>query len=371
MDVSDSILDAVGDTPLVRLGKLSAGFSATVLAKVEYLNPGGSVKDRMALKMIDDAERKGLLQPGGTIVEPTSGNTGAGLAMAAAVKGYHAVFVVPDKVSKEKIDLLKAYGAEVVITPTNVDRFDPRSYYKVAERIAEETGAYRPNQYFNPANPQAHYESTGPEIWRQTRGKITHFVAGMGTGGTLSGIARYLKEQNPDVQIVGADPEGSIYARPDGPLHQYKVEGIGEDFYPGTMDLALVDRIVTTNDVQAFKTARRLAREEGILVGGSSGSAAFAALEVAQELDESAVVVALLPDGGRGYLSKLYSDDWMRQNGFLQDGKMEGFREDVSQNREKESEAVLLRKKEKEKPSLVSLPSIFAESKDRGAPNAF
>ncbi len=318
MDVQPSILDAVGDTPLVRLGKLSAGLSATVLAKVEYLNPGGSVKDRMALKMIEDAERTGLLKAGGTIVEPTSGNTGAGLAMAAAVKGYKAVFVVPDKVSREKIDLLKAYGAKVVITPTNVDRFDPRSYYKVAERIANETGAYRPNQYFNPANPQAHYESTGPEIWRQTKGRITHFVAGMGTGGTISGIARYLKEQNPQVQIIGADPEGSIYAKPEGPLHQYQVEGIGEDFYPGTMDLSLVDRIVTTHDAQAFSTARRLAREEGILAGGSSGSAVSAALVVAKGLDASAVVVVLLPDGGRGYLSKMYSDDWMRQNGFLE-----------------------------------------------------
>ncbi|MBI5225928.1 pyridoxal-phosphate dependent enzyme [Candidatus Micrarchaeota archaeon] len=323
MDYSESILDTVGGTPLVKLGKLTAGLRTTVLAKVEYFNPGGSTKDRMALKMIVDAESKGLLKPGGTIVEPTSGNTGAGLAMAAAVKGYRAIFVVPDKVSREKIDLLKAYGADVVITPTNVDRFDPRSYYKVAEHIAEETGAYRPNQYFNPANPQAHYESTGPEIWTQTNGKITHFVAGMGTGGTISGIARYLKEKNPDVQIIGADPAGSIYAKPDGPLHQYKVEGIGEDFYPGTMDLSLVDRIVTTQDAEAFHTARALARTEGILAGGSSGAATFAALKVARELDTDgvadAVAVVLLPDGGRGYLSKMYSDDWMREHGFLEE----------------------------------------------------
>ncbi|MBI2446143.1 pyridoxal-phosphate dependent enzyme [Candidatus Micrarchaeota archaeon] len=358
MDAHESILESVGDTPLVRLGKLSAGFAATVLAKVEYLNPGGSVKDRMAIKMIRDAESNGLLKPGGSIVEPTSGNTGAGLAMAAAVLGYHAVFVVPDKVSKEKIDLLKAYGADVVITPTNVDRFDSRSYYKVAERIAEQTGAYRPNQYFNPANPQAHYESTGPEIWRQTRGKITHFVAGMGTGGTISGIARYLKEQNPRVQVIGADPEGSIYAKPNGPLHQYKVEGIGEDFYPGTMDLSLVDRIVTTTDLQAFTAARRLAREEGILVGGSSGSATFAALEVARGLDDSAVVVALLPDGGRGYLSKMYSDEWMRQNGFLEPAQ--------AVNAESKQSAVHVEENKKE---AASLPAF--ESASRGVPNAF
>jgi cystathionine beta-synthase len=320
--IYDSILSSIGNTPLVRLNTLTAGISATVLAKVEYMNPGGSIKDRMALKMIQDAEEKGLLKKGGMIVEPTSGNTGAGLALAAAVKGYKTVFVVPDKVSKEKIDLLKAYGATVVITPTNVDRFDERSYYKVAERIANENGAYRPNQYFNPANPQAHYESTGPEIWNQTQGKITHVVAGMGTGGTISGIARYLKEKNPDIQVIGADPKGSIYAQQNGPLHQYKVEGIGEDFFPQTMKLSLVDRIVTTNDEQAFQTARRLAREEGLLVGGSSGAAVWAALHVAKELDDTALVVALLPDGGRGYLSKQFNDDWMRENGFLNEKEL-------------------------------------------------
>ena len=296
----------------MRLDKLPP-IVATVLVKVST-SPGGSVKDRMAIKMIEDAERQGQLKPGGTIVEPTSGNTGAGLAMAAAVKGYDAVFVVPDKVSREKIDLLKAYGAKVVITPTNVDRFDPRSYYKVAERIANETGAYRPNQYFNPANPQAHYESTGPEIWRQTKGRITHFVAGMGTGGTISGIARFLKEQNPKVQIIGADRMAP--SMPNRARCTSKVEGIGGTLYRHMT--SLVDCIVTTDDSQAFLTARRLAREEGILAGGSSGASTFAALQVANELDESAVVVVLLPDGGRGYLSKMYSDDWMSQNGVLE-----------------------------------------------------
>jgi len=316
----DSILHAVGHTPLVRLHRVAEGITATVLAKIEYVNPGGSVKDRMALTMIEEAEKSGRLKPGMTIVEPTSGNTGAGLAMAAAVKGYKTVFVVPDKVSAEKIDLLKAYGAEVVVTPTNVDKDDARSYYKVAERLEKERKAFRPNQYANPSNPLAHYRSTGPEIWQQTEGKITHFVAGMGTGGTICGVARYLKEKNPDVQIVGADPEGSVYSAkdPNDPqqIHQYMVEGVGEDFFPATMDLELVDHIVPFTDAPSFDMARRLAREEGILTGGSGGAAVWSALEFSKSLDEKAVVVVLVPDSGRAYLSKVHSDAWMQKNGF-------------------------------------------------------
>jgi len=315
VEFSESILDLVGHTPMVRLQKVARGVKPAILAKLEQLNPGGSVKDRIALTMIEDAERSGLLRPGGTIIEPTSGNTGHGLAMVAAIKGYNMVFVMPDKMSAEKISLLRAYGADVVVCPTNVERESPQSYYSVAERLSHEIpGAFQPNQYFNQRNPEAHYRTTGPEIWEQTEGRVDVFVAGMGTGGTISGVARYLKEKKPSVQIVGADPEGSIYS---GPVHPYKVEGVGEDFMPGTMDIKLVDQVVQVNDKQSFVAARRLAREEGILVGGSSGMALHAALEVARDRGPDDVIVVLFPDTGRNYLSKFFNDEWMRQNGFL------------------------------------------------------
>jgi cystathionine beta-synthase len=315
VEYSESILDLVGNTPLVRLRALTRGVGATVLAKLEQLNPGGSVKDRIALGMVEEAERNGQLRPGGTIVEPTSGNTGHGLAMVAAIKGYKMIFVMPDKMSAEKISLLKAYGADVVVCPTNVDRESPQSYYSVADRLSREIpGAFEPNQYFNAKNPQAHYQTTGPELWRQTEGRITVFVAGVGTGGTISGTGRYLKEQNPAVQVVGADPEGSIFS---GSIAPYKIEGVGEDFWPGTFDPAVVDRIIQVTDREAFVAARRLAREEGILVGGSAGMALQAALVVAADTDPDGVIVVLLPDTGRNYLTKFFSDEWMRQNGFL------------------------------------------------------
>lgn len=315
MRFAENVLQLVGDTPLLKLHRVTAGLRPLILAKLEFLNPGGSVKDRIGLAMIEDAERRGLLEPGGTIVEPTSGNTGVGLALVAAIKGYRLVCTMPDKMSQEKRDLLRAYGAEVVICPTAVSPESPESYYRVADRLAREIpGAFQPNQYYNPFNPEAHYRTTGPELWEQTDGRITHFVCGVGTGGTVSGAGRYLKERDPGVVTVGVDPEGSVYT---GDIHPYKVEGIGEDFYPGTFDPAIVDRWVRVSDRDSLLMARRVTREEGILVGGSSGSAVFAALEVARDLDESAVVVVLLPDPGRSYLSKIYNDEWMRQNGFL------------------------------------------------------
>src|SRR5579884_2897798 len=317
MEVRESLLDLIGNTPLVRLQRVSRGLKPTTLVKLESLNPGGSVKDRIGIRMIDDAERRGLLRPGGTIIEPTSGNTGVGLAIAAAIKGYRTIFVMPDKMSAEKISLLKAYGAEVVITPTAVPPESPESHYRVADRLARETpGGFQPNQYYNQANPETHYHTTGPEIWRQTEGKINAFVAGVGTGGTISGTGRYLKERNPDIMVVGADPEGSILS--GGELRPYKVEGIGEDFWPGTFDPGVVDRWVRVSDRDSFRTARRMTREEGVLVGGSTGTALWAALEVAQELDEDAVMVVILPDTGRNYLSKVYSDQWMQDNGYLE-----------------------------------------------------
>ena len=316
MQIHDSLVDLVGNTPLVRLGALARGLRPTVAAKVEYFNPGGSVKDRIALSMVAAAEASGELRPGGTIVEPTSGNTGVGLAIVAAKRGYRCVFVMPDKMSQEKISVLRAFGAEVVVCPTAVAPEHPDSYYSVARRLAQEIpGGWSPNQYANPHNPLAHYRSTGPEIWEQTEGRITHFVTGVGTGGTISGTARYLKERNPDVVVVGADPEGSVYSGGTG--RPYLVEGVGEDFWPQTYDAKTVDRIVAVSDKDAFLMTRRLAREEGMLVGGSCGLAVAAALRVAAELDEDALVVVLLPDSGRGYISKIFNDDWMADYGFL------------------------------------------------------
>ena len=313
-----TVLDLVGGTPLVRLQRLRAGLRPVLLAKLEYLNPGGSVKDRIGLRMIEDAERAGKLRPGGTIVAPTSGNTGVGLAIAAALKGYRCVFVMPDKIAEEKRALLRAYGAEVVICPTAVAPDSPESYYSVSNRLAEEIpGAYKPDQYSNRANPQAHYETTGPEIWEQTGGEVDAVVFSVGTGGTITGAARYLKERKPDLLVVGADPEGSIYSNPDD-VHTYMVEGIGEDFWPTTYDPAVVDEYVTVSDRDSFRTARRLAREEGLLVGGSGGTAVWAMLQVAARFDEDATLVTLIPDSGRGYLSKLYDDNWLLEHGFLE-----------------------------------------------------
>jgi cystathionine beta-synthase len=316
MEIHDTLLDSVGNTPLLRLRKIEPRLSCTLLGKLEMLNPGGSVKDRIGIRMIEAAERGGRLSPGGTIVEPTSGNTGVGLAIAAAIRGYRCIFTMPDKMSQEKIALLRAYGAEVVIAPTAVPPDSPESYYRVADRLTEEIpGAFQPNQYFNDENPRAHYETTGPEIWKQTEGKITHLVAGVGTGGTITGTGRYLKEKNPEVAIVGADPEGSLYTGAEA--KPYLVEGIGEDFIPQTFDPDIVDRWVTVSDRESFLTARRLTRDEGLLVGGSCGTAMFAALEVGRELGTEDIVVVILPDSGRSYLSKLYNDSWMLQYGFI------------------------------------------------------
>jgi cystathionine beta-synthase len=314
----DNVVEIIGNTPLVRLRSVTDGIAATVLAKVEYFNPGGSVKDRIALRMVEDAEKAGLLQPGGTIVEPTSGNTGVGLALVAQLRGYRCVFVCPDKVSEDKQDVLRAYGAEVVVCPTAVAPEDPRSYYNVSNRLAHDIpGAWKPDQYSNPANPRSHYEQTGPELWEQTAGKITHFVAGVGTGGTITGVGRYLKEQGP-VRIIGADPEGSVYSGGTG--RPYLVEGVGEDFWPETFDPAICDEIIEVSDSDSFEMTRRLAREEGLLVGGSCGMAVVAALEAARRAGPDDVVVVLLPDGGRGYLSKIFNDKWMARYGFLHPG---------------------------------------------------
>ena len=320
MEVYDSVVALIGNTPLVRLNSVAEGLPAQVLAKVEYLNPGGSVKDRIAERMIDAAEQSGQLQPGGTIVEPTSGNTGVGLAIVAQQRGYHCVFVCPDKVSQDKINVLKAYGAEVVVCPTAVPPEHPESYYNVSDRLAaERPGGWKPNQYANVQNPLSHYHSTGPEIWRQTDGTVTHFVAGVGTGGTISGAGRYLKEVSEGrVRIVGADPEGSVYSGGSG--RPYLVEGVGEDFWPETYDKSVTDEIVAVSDADSFDMTRRLAREEGLLVGGSCGMAAVAALRVAERANPGDVVVVLLPDGGRGYLSKIFNDDWMADFGFLATG---------------------------------------------------
>ena len=317
MQYARSMVELIGGTPLVKLSAVTAGLAPLVLAKVEYFNPGGSVKDRIALRMIEAAEQSGALRPGGTIVEPTSGNTGVGLAIVAQTRGYRCVFVCPDKVSTDKINVLRAYGAEVVVCPTAVPPEHPESYYNVSDRLVREIdGAWKPNQYANPANPRSHYETTGPELWSQTGGRITHFVAGLGTGGTVSGAGSYLKEVSGGrVRVVGADPEGSVYSGGSG--RPYLVEGVGEDFWPETYDRGICDEIVAVSDADSFDLTRRLAREEGLLVGGSCGMAVAAALRVAARGTADDVVVVLLPDGGRGYLSKIFNDDWMADYGFL------------------------------------------------------
>jgi cystathionine beta-synthase len=308
---------AIGRTPLVALDRLASGLTPRLVAKLEHMNPGGSVKDRIALPMIEAAEREGQLQPGGVIVEPTSGNTGIGLAMAAAIKGYRCIFVMADKQSPEKQALLRAYGAEVILCPSDVDPDDERSYYRVSDRLARETpGAWKPDQYSNPANPQAHYLSTGPEIWEGTGGRVTHFVAGVGTGGTISGTGRYLRERNPHLTIVGADPEGSVFSG-DTP-RPYLTEGVGEDFWPATYDPEVSDLIVRVSDRDAFLTARQATAAEGILMGESGGTALWAALQVARTVsDPDALFVVLLPDSGRNYIGKLFNDDWLRGAGLL------------------------------------------------------
>ncbi|MBF0663077.1 MULTISPECIES: cystathionine beta-synthase [unclassified Rhodococcus (in: high G+C Gram-positive bacteria)] len=324
MRIADSVVDLIGNTPLVKLNSVVKPGSGLVAAKVEYLNPGGSSKDRIAVKMIDAAEASGELKPGGTIVEPTSGNTGIGLALVAQQRGYKCVFVCPDKVGEEKRNVLRAYGAEVVVCPTAVPPEHPDSYYNVSDRLAAELpGGWKPNQYSNPAGPESHYESTGPEIWADTDGKITHFVAGVGTGGTISGAGRYLKEvSDGKVKVVGVDPEGSVYSGGTG--RPYLVEGVGEDFWPSAYDASIPDEIIAVSDADSFEMTRRLAREEGLLVGGSCGMAMVAALQVAEREGPDAVVVVLLPDGGRGYLAKIFNDKWMASYGFLRaplDGK--------------------------------------------------
>jgi len=322
----ESMIELVGNTPLLKLNSVTEGIQATVLAKVEYFNPGGSVKDRIALRMIEAAEQSGRLRPGGVIVEPTSGNTGVGLAIVAQQKGYRCLFVCPDKVSTDKINVLRAYGAEVVVCPTAVDPEHPDSYYNVSDRLVRETpGAWKPDQYSNPDNPRSHYETTGPELWEQTDGRITHFVAGIGTGGTISGTGRYLKEVSEGrVRIIGADPEGSVYSGGSG--RPYLVEGVGEDFWPDAYDRSVTDEIVAVSDKDSFRMTRRLAKEEGLLVGGSCGMAVVAALEVARPLGPDDVVVVLLPDSGRGYLSKIFNDEWMNDYGFLEEGGTTGAR---------------------------------------------
>lgn len=320
----DNILQVIGNTPMVRLGRIGRGVRPTLLAKLEYLNPGGSVKDRIGTAMLEAAEKAGLLKPGGTVIEGTSGNTGMGLALAAAIKGYQCIFTMPDKMSQEKIDALRALGAEVIVTPSQVEHHDPRSYHSVALRLSKEIpNSYFPNQYENPANANAHYATTGPEIWEQTEGKLTHVVIGVGTGGTITGVARYLKEKNPAIRVIGADPQGSIFAelfrtgrRPQP--EPYKVEGIGQDEKPANVDFSVIDEIHSVGDKDSFLRTRLLARSEGIFAGGSSGSVVHVALKIAEDLDEKSIVVIIIPDSGTRYLSKIYNDNWMKENQYFE-----------------------------------------------------
>ena len=316
LDVAESVLDLIGKTPMVQLKKIASDLPCPVVAKIETTNPGGSIKDRAAISMIDAAEKEGLLKPGGTIIEPTSGNTGVGLAIVAAQRGYKCIFVMTDKVSEEKVSLLRAYGSEVVVCPGAVEPDDPQSYYSTAERLVKETpNSFQPNQYHNPNNPKAHYETTGPEIWKQTNGQITHFVAGAGTGGTISGVGKFLKEKNKDIQIVVADPENSVFSGGSG--RPYLVEGVGEDFWPTTYDQNVVDLTIPISDADSFSMTKRVTEEEGLLIGGSCGTAIAGALKVAKNLNEDDLVVVLLPDSGRGYLSKIFNPIWMTKMGFL------------------------------------------------------
>ena len=320
----ETILDVIGSTPLVRLNRIAQGFRPTMLAKLEYLNPGGSVKDRIGIAMLEAAEQGGKIKPGGTIIEGTSGNTGMGLALAAAIKGYRCIFTMPDKMSQEKIDALRALGAEVIVTPTEVEHDDPRSYHSVAQRLSREIpNSIYPNQYENPANTDAHYKTTGPEIWEQTAGKVTHVVIGVGTGGTITGVARFLKEKNPNIRVIGADPVGSIFAEMfrtgrKPPVQPYKTEGIGQTELPGNVDFSVIDELYAVPDKNAFLLTRQLARSEGIFAGGSAGSALFAAFKTAEKLTEDDLIVIIIPDSGTRYLSKIYNDNWMRENQFLE-----------------------------------------------------
>ncbi|MEM7264165.1 MAG: cysteine synthase [Planctomycetota bacterium] len=339
MRIFDHVLDTIGNTPLVRLNRMVSGTQGLSLVKYEAFNPGGSVKDRIGVHMIDAAEREGKLKPGGTIVENTSGNTGLGLAICAAVRGYKAIFTMPDKVAPEKSQLLKAFGAEVILCPTAVEPEDPESYYSVARRLASEIdNAFCPNQYDNLANPDAHYVSTGPELWKDTDGKITHFVAGMGTGGTITGIGKYLKEQNPNVKVIGVDPVGSLYTEyfksgEIGEAHTYKIEGVGEDIIPGAIDFDFIDEVIQVTDRDAFRTARRMTREEGLFTGSSGGMAMWAALEVSKTLGPDDIMVCLVPDTGERYLSKVYNEDWLRENQLIDPGITYSAREIIARKK--------------------------------------